>query len=237
MSSSFDYTYVTPQPEDAMCHGSGCYCFTGTNQFNDDISSISSAASMPSLEGFSRDRNRTLSFEDNRDTTLMECDLCLSLRDNEEVFYCGNCELGSCEGCRDAMISAGGLDCFEGEQNEYLCPACYRKSRQHLFFDKNGGEISREVFLQQEEDDEWGFLSPTITRGTFRHPRVLLNFLRYIDSHNEVANTDEYIFLKAIPRHIYEKMIKHTSIQNPVPEFETDVNELLQRLENHLDRS
>jgi len=88
MSSTFDYTYVTPQREHATCHGSGCYCLAGSNQFNDDISSISSAASVPSLDGFPRDRYRTLSFEDNRDTTLMACDLCLSLRENEEVFFC-----------------------------------------------------------------------------------------------------------------------------------------------------
>ena len=237
MSSTFDYTYVTPQREHTTCHGSGCYCFAGSNQFNDDISSISSAASVPSLDGFPRDRYRTLSFEDNRDTTLMACDLCLSLRENEEVFFCGNCQINACDNCCDKMIDNGGLDCFEGEQEEYLCPACYRKSRQHLFFDENGAEISRDAFLLQEEAADWGFLLPSISRGTARHPRVLLNFLRYVDSHNEVAKTEEFIFLKPIPPHIYEQMIKHSSIQNPSIAFEANVTELLERLDTHRDRS
>jgi len=135
------------------------------------------------------------------------------------------------------MIAEGGQDCFEGAQEEYLCPPCYKKSRQHLFFDDKGREISRELFLRQQEAADWGFLLPTISRGTARHPRVLLNFLRYIDSHNEIAQTDEYIFLKPIPPHVFQEIIKHTSIQHPPPEFETDVLELLYRLENHLDRS
>ena len=235
MSSTFEYTCVTPKSDHATCRGSGCYCFIGNNQFNDDMSTISSAETVPIVEPHSRDR--TLSFESNNDTTLMECELCLSLREDEEVFYCGNCQINSCERCRNKMIKNGGLDCFDGEQDEYLCPMCYRNSRKHLFFDENGAEISHEAFLQMQEDEEWGFLVPTIARGTLRHPRVLLNFLRYIDSHNEVAKPEEFIFVKAIPPHIYNLMLKHSSIQNPSIGFEADVNELLQRIEYHRDLS
>jgi hypothetical protein len=64
-----------------------------------------------------------------------------------------------------------------------------------------------------------------------------LNFLRYIDSHNEVAKPDEQIFLKPIPPSVYENMLKHSSIQNPSIGFEADVNELLQRIEYHRDLS
>jgi len=244
MSSNFQHIYVTPQRDHTTCRGSGCYCFIGNNQFNDDMSTISSAASVPlhTTPGFSpmvevHSRDRALSYESNNDNTLTECQLCLSLRNDEEVFYCTKCELGSCEACRNKMIENGGLDCFDGEQDEYLCPACYKESRQHLFFDENGAEISRDAFLQMQEDEGWGFLVPTVTRGTLRHPRVLLNFLRYIDSHNEVAKPDEQIFLKPIPPSVYENMLKHSSIQNPSIGFEADVNELLQRIEYHRDLS
>jgi hypothetical protein len=88
-----------------------------------------------------------------------------------------------------------------------------------------------------QENEDWAFLAPSITRGTFRHPRVLLNFLRYIDSHNEVAAPDELIFLKPIPKHVLENMLKHSSIQNPSIGFAPDVTELLERIENHCDLS
>lgn len=281
--STFEYTCVTPK---AQCSGSDCYCFSGKNQFNTDISTISSVSSpvyapkdglfdlmahsicdancdKPTKtmdqymtfkgcmfcddeckENFSGSypdeieeyrRENSYSYESDNDKTLLECELCLSLREEEEVIYCDHCKLNSCEKCRDEMIANGGQDC--GDIEQFLCPACYKKSRQHLFFDENGGEISRDAFLTMQENEDWGFMAPTITRGTFRHPRVLLNFLRYIDSHNEVANTDEYIFLKPIPPHVYENMIKHSSIQNPAVGFEADVNELLQRLENYRDLS
>jgi len=281
--SSFEYTCVTPQK---ACSGNNCYCFSGKNQFNADISTISSVSSPAyapkdglfdllqhpicdancgkptkpidqymtikgcmfcdeeckgNFTGAYPDeieeyrRENSYSYESDNDNTLMECELCLSLRQEDEVIYCDSCKLNSCEKCRDEMIANGGQDC--GDIEQFLCPACYKKSRQHLFFDENGTEISREAFLQQEEDNDWGFLVPTITRGTLRHPRVLLNFLRYIDSHNEVAKPDEQIFLKPIPPHVYENMLKHSSIQNPSIGFEADVNELIQRLDDHRDCS
>ena len=285
MSSTFEYTCVTPEK---ACSGADCYCFSGKNQFNTDISTISSVSSpvyapkdglfdllshpicdtncdkptksldqyitvkgcmfcdeecKENFTGIFQDemdeacREDSFSYESDNDKTLMECELCLSLRQDEEVFFCGNCQINSCEKCRNKMISEGGLDCFDGEQDEYLCPACYKKSRQHLFFNENGAEISRDAFLKMQENEDWAFLAPSITRGTFRHPRVLLNFLRYIDSHNEVAAPDELIFLKPIPKHVLENMLKHSSIQNPSIGFAPDVTELLERIENHCDLS
>lgn len=283
MSSTFEYTCVMPKKE---CSGTDCYCFNGKNQFNTDISTISSVSSpvYPANDGLSDmshhpicdancdkptkpiyeyitlrgcvfcdeeckenftglfidelnegRREDTLSYESDNDKTLLECELCLSLRDEDEVIYCDSCKLSSCEKCRNQMIAEGGQDC--GDLEEFLCPPCYKNSRQHLFFDENGTEISRELFLRQQEVTDWGFLLPTISRGTARHPRVVLNFLRYVDSHNEISKTEEFIFLKPIPQHIYDQIINHSSIQDPPEEFKTDVRELLCRLDRHRDLS
>jgi len=280
MSSTFEYACVTPKK---TCSGANCYCFSGKDQFNLEMSTISSVSSPAPNEGFYHftehimcdtncmkavkpleqyitfkgcifcdeeckknftglfqdevHREDSFSYEPDNDAALRECELCLSLKEEEEIFYCGGCELSSCLKCRETMMTNGGQDCFEGTQEEYFCPACYKNMRRHLFFDENGNEITRQQFLQQQEDKGWGFYLPDISCGIARHPRVLLNFLRYVDSHNEVATADDLIFLNPIPSHIYESMLKHSSIQNPTLEFEADVNELIERLGSHLDCS
>lgn len=103
----------------------------------------------------------------------------------------------------------------------------------HLYFDEDGNVISREEFLENQEE-HWAFKTPTIkSRVIMRHPRVLLNFLRFIDSCNEEASDGEEIIIKKIPYHMTEKMLNHSSIINPAQEFINDVNELKARLYNH----
>jgi hypothetical protein len=103
----------------------------------------------------------------------------------------------------------------------------------HLYFDDDGNIISREEFLENQEE-HWAFKAPLIKkRAIMRHPRVLLHFLRFIDSCNEEASVGEEIIIKKIPYHMTEKMLNHSSIINPAREFLDDVNELKTRLYNH----
>lgn len=181
-------------------------------------------------------REDTLSYESDEDYQIkLECDICLCLNDEDQIIYCTGCQNNSCGGCRDEMIANGGQDC--GDREEYLCPTCYKKSRRHLYFDDNGNEISYEEYLKLRDHLVWAFNTPQISSRPLRHPRVLLNFLRYVDSHNKFAEPDELIFLKPIPQGIYHRMIMHQSIQNPSDDFKDDALELLELISDHVDLS
>jgi len=109
----------------------------------------------------------------------------------------------------------------------------------HLYFDDNGNEISREEFMEQErETQEWVFqTSPLPETFVIRHPRVLLNFLRFIDSLNEINNGDETFMMNAIPYETLARMLSHKSITNPAPEFSAETDELIERLMEHANLS
>ena len=121
----------------------------------------------------------------------------------------------------------------------------------HLYFDEDGNEISREQFLEnmvqeeaqlkqgkQEETNAFAIMLPTINhRFTLRHPRVLLNFLRFLDSYNEVAAPDEVFMIQAIPKEVQDSILNHISLRRTPPEFEREVNELKARLARHADLS
>lgn len=99
---------------------------------------------------------------------------------------------------------------------------------KHLYFNDDGEEISR---------NEWLCLHWTLPlRGTtavFRHPRVILQYLRFVDALNEAAGESEQLdvrFTEAEAQYILE----HPSIVRPPHEFWDEVNELKWRLQEHI---
>jgi len=109
----------------------------------------------------------------------------------------------------------------------------------HLYFDDGGNEISRQEFLAQERDEgQWVFQTSQLPeRFVLRHPRVLLNFLRFVDSLNEINNGNETFMMDAIPYETLARMLSHNSITNPPAEFQEDVEELIDRLVDHANLS
>jgi type II secretory pathway pseudopilin PulG len=91
----------------------------------------------------------------------------------------------------------------------------------------------------QEEEEAFSIRTPLIShKFTMRHPRVILDFLRFIDTYNEVAEADEIFMLPAIPKKVYDCILTHVSFTHTTPpEFESEVNELKLRLERHMDLS
>jgi hypothetical protein len=67
-------------------------------------------------------------------------------------------------------------------------------------------------------------------RLDMRHPRVVLNFLRFVDSYNEIAPEGEKIRLPYMDRDTVQMILSHESVLNVVPEFAADVAELRERV-------
>jgi hypothetical protein len=78
-------------------------------------------------------------------------------------------------------------------------------------------------------EDEW-CVSVTVPdlalRLDIRHPRVLLNLLRFVSTYNEIAPYGEEIHLPLIPQERADDILSHVSIVNAVPEFAAEVREL-----------
>lgn len=125
---------------------------------------------------------------------------------------------------------------YEGNDDPFLEPF---QQNTHLYFDDDGREISRQQFLAQErEADQWVFQTSQLPdRFVLRHPRVLLNFLRFVDSLNEINNGDETYMMDAIPYETLARMLSHSSIATPPPEFQGEVDELIERLVQHANLS
>jgi hypothetical protein len=89
----------------------------------------------------------------------------------------------------------------------------------HLFFDEDGNEIPEDenTFHLQVE------ISPSGECRSFRHPRTLLFYLRYIADTNELGDNVPWPRLTE-----NQRTILHTYISRhpPPPEFEEDVKEL-----------
>lgn len=69
-------------------------------------------------------------------------------------------------------------------------------------------------------------VSDLALRLDMRHPRVVLNLLRFVDSYNELAPEGEDIHLPLIPRHTHDHILNHEGVRNVPPEFAEDVAEL-----------
>jgi len=85
-------------------------------------------------------------------------------------------------------------------------------------------------------EEEW-CVSVTVTdlalRLDMRHPRVLLNLLRFVSTYNELAPPGEDIQLPLIPQERADFILSHVSVVNPVPEFADQVAELRSLVERY----
>jgi hypothetical protein len=87
---------------------------------------------------------------------------------------------------------------------------------------------------EEEEAPEWclSVAVPDLSlRLDMRHPRVILNFLRFVSTYNELAPEGEDIHLPAITTHSLDYIRNHESVRDPVPEFQAEVSELLTLLD------
>lgn len=80
-----------------------------------------------------------------------------------------------------------------------------------------------------DEGNDWGVsitCSDLALRLDMRHPRVVLNFLRFVSSYNELAPEDEQINLPYLESDMRDTILSHSSVVNPAPEFASEVAEL-----------
>jgi hypothetical protein len=133
----------------------------------------------------------------------------------------------------------------ECSYDEYLWRVSHEEGRGGLEW---GGEGPVELSEDEEYDDvdteeedyeepPWIRTPQINTRFILKHPRILLAFLRFIDFYNELAEPDEVYIMKAIPQELVRKIRNHSSVADAPPEFQGEVDELLVRLENHMDLS
>ena len=91
------------------------------------------------------------------------------------------------------------------------------------------GEPAAEAVAEPDAWEGW-CVSVTVSdlalRLDMRHPRVLLNLLRFVSTYNELAPFGETIHLPLIPQERADFILAHESVVNPVPEFADQVAEL-----------
>jgi hypothetical protein len=63
-------------------------------------------------------------------------------------------------------------------------------------------------------------------RLDMRHPRVVLNLLRFVKTYNELAPEGEDIHLPVMTRDAVDRILNHESVVHPVPEFADEIAEL-----------
>ncbi len=74
-----------------------------------------------------------------------------------------------------------------------------------------------------EKEEEWAV---AVNELTFRHPRVLLAYFRFLTLHNEIAPPQERILIPNMPKKVSDFILKHPSIQDTPPEFKSEVDAL-----------
>jgi hypothetical protein len=99
---------------------------------------------------------------------------------------------------------------------------------RHLYFDDDGDEISRDEWLSAQ----WA-LPLRGTAAVFRHPRVVLQYLRFVDALNEAAGESEQLNI-AFTEEEAQYILEHPSMVRPPNDFWAEVNELKFRLREHL---
>jgi hypothetical protein len=74
------------------------------------------------------------------------------------------------------------------------------------------------------EDSEWTI---ALRDRKFRHPRVLLAYVDFVVSHNELAkNEEEKIVIPQMPTSVVLFIFDHTSLREPPEEFKEQINRL-----------
>ena len=80
-----------------------------------------------------------------------------------------------------------------------------------------------------DEEPEWGVsvtISDLALRLDMRHPRVVLNLLRFVSTYNELAPEGEEIHFPLMDGWVVDRILRHESVTNPCVEFAADVDEL-----------
>ena len=99
---------------------------------------------------------------------------------------------------------------------------------RHFYFDEDGEEISRDEWLC----GQWA-LPLRGTAAVFRHPRVVLQYLRFVDALNEAAHESEQLNI-LFSAEDAQYILEHPSVVRPPRDFWGEVNELKFRLREHL---
>jgi hypothetical protein len=103
-----------------------------------------------------------------------------------------------------------------------------------------GGEPAPAGVPEPAAEEDW-CVSVTVSdlalRLDMRHPRVLLNLLRFVSTYNELAPPGEAIHLPLIPQERADHILSHVSVANPVPEFAEQVAELRALMERYTEYS
>lgn len=82
---------------------------------------------------------------------------------------------------------------------------------------------------QDGEDQGWCMsvtCSDLALRLDMRHPRVVLNLLRFVTTYNELAPPGEDIHFPLMPPFAVQNLLSHESLVNPPAEFQAEVDEL-----------
>ena len=98
---------------------------------------------------------------------------------------------------------------------------------RHFYFDEDGDEISRDEWLSAR----WA-LPLRGTTAVFRHPRVVLQYLRFVDALNEAADESEQLNI-LFSAEDAQYILEHPSVVRPPRDFWGEVNELKFRLREH----
>jgi len=85
-------------------------------------------------------------------------------------------------------------------------------------------------------EDEWctSVVVPDLAlRLDMRHPRVILNFLRFVHTYNELAPEGEEINIPLIDSYSLAHIVDHPAVKNPPAEFADEVLELRSLLDKY----
>ena len=109
---------------------------------------------------------------------------------------------------------------------------------QNKIPDVHEGDLEDRKFLsyvhQTTDPSSWRLILPTIDQVLIaQHPRVVLAYLRFIDSYNEVASSLHKIRALKIPADTVQSVLDHPSVATPAAEFIPEIRELKLRLKAH----
>jgi len=109
---------------------------------------------------------------------------------------------------------------------------------QHNIPELHEGDLEDRKFLsyvqQTTDPSTWKVILPAINKILIaEHPRVVLAYLRFIDSYNEVAPPLHKIQAFKIPANTVQSVLDHPSVATPAAEFIPEIRELKVRLKAH----
>jgi hypothetical protein len=111
-------------------------------------------------------------------------------------------------------------------------------SSQNKIPDVHEEDLEDRKFLsyvhQTTDPSSWRLILPTIDQVLIaQHPRVVLDYLRFIDSYNEVSSSLHKIRALKIPADTVQSVLDHPSVATPAAEFIPEIRELKLRLKAH----